>query len=168
MFAFQIEIDASDAIKDMIRLGMAIDTGSLGAFMSTIADEHIKLRIENRFSSEGDDASGKWKELGWVTNEFRSNQGFQREHPINERTGELKEWILEDDPDISIMAYGGIQGTWPGEQPTGWLFKKFKTAQQGDERTQARPILAMDVTDLLAIQSALGAWIAGVTGMTFT
>lgn len=164
-----IDIDAVQTLFELNKSLMAIDHGSLAAFLETPADNYLKLRIRQRFQNEGDGASGNWLPLTPVTQSFRVRGGYFPEQPINRRTGKLFNWLMSMSPDISIMAYGGVQGIWPDALPGDRVTaKKYTTAQKGDSRTPARPVLAIDTTDMAAITVEMGAYLTVAMGQAWS
>ena len=97
-----------------------------------------------RFSSESSETEGAWAELRDSTNKFRERQGFPREHPINERTGELRRYL--DTATIDYRSSDGfVSAQWP-ERASGELLHKLQVAQgasrrRDDATTPARPVL---------------------------
>lgn len=160
-------VDDSEVQALLGRLEFALSSPSLSDFLRAKAVPHFQERANSRFESEGDNASGAWAELAWSTQQIREDQGYGGQHPINRRTNELHEFMTSDGGDIRPMAAGAFL-SWPSI-PEGELGAKYKTAQQGlkNPKTPARPVAAVDVTDLEWLLSGLADWIATEAGVEF-
>lgn len=146
------------------RLQRVLSPASIGAFLTTSAEQYLHNRAAQRFAHEGDDAVGQWQQLAFATQNIRSSQGFGAAHPINVRTGRLRDFIVNAPGSLQIDPTGAML-TLPGSQPSGELGEKFQTAQQGKPpRTPARPVLAMSATDLAGVMSLLEVFIRSGVG----
>jgi len=142
----------SQQVEAMLdHLDRALDPTMIGGrFLATTVNPYIRMRARNRFASEGDDAvGGRWTPLKAATENFRTQAGYGGAHPINRRTGELEAYITSSPLDIRIEPAIGATLVMPGNPPSNSeLRKKVATAQKGDSRTAARPVMAVDATDL--------------------
>lgn len=122
----------------------------LASWLANEVDAFFMGRSRSRFTSEGDDASGGWAPLALATINIRESMGFGGQHPINVRTGELRQFML-DGGNTSPTGEGAVY-IYPGTNPTGRVGQKFTTAQQGKawggRYTPPRPVLAIDETDV--------------------
>jgi hypothetical protein len=144
----------------LVRAGAAISPPALAAWMNSTMTPYVQQRAKERFRREGDNASGKWKQLSPITKDFRAIYGFPP-GPINRRTGELEAYITGS-PSRVTMTNIGVQMVYPGVAAGGWLEEKVKTAQAGkdDPKTDARPVLALDPsTDLMFTLRSLAEWV---------
>lgn len=131
----------------------ALSPIGLAAFLYGVVGPWVQERAQERFTSEGDDVSGKWAPLKDVTVKIRESAPLNMEdgsHPINKRTGELEEYITQGGVDV-VSAPGAAVLKFPGKEvKTKSLREKLKTAQQGrtSPSTVARPVLGLNERDL--------------------
>lgn len=135
----------------------------IGAWLETSVTYWLSNRARERFDTEGDDVTGPWMELGEYSQRRRAEQGYGSEHPINVRTGELEDYIVNSDGDVTIAPMGATL-KYPGPDPVGDLAIKVETAQVGmtdsnGNYTPPRPVLGMNTTDLQAILVSLAQFI---------
>lgn len=138
---------------------------SLMAFLETTATEFFQDDIESRFEEEGDPKSGYWAPLADATIDIRRADGWG-DGPINERTGELKDFMLGE-----YEVFGGpmwAEMNVPGTPSDPITARKLKTAQQGSNDnplgygpTPARPVLAVSEMDLWTLTGLLSMHIIG-------
>lgn len=130
-------------------------------FLGRRVHDNLVDRAKDRFANEGDKTVGMWAELKPYTIEKRGGSA----HPINVRTGAMKKYVLDPDPDAYLVGVGAAL-SFPKRGITGTLAKKVKTAQIGKERdkesgrTVPRPILGMDERDLEMTLVSLAGYIA--------
>lgn len=131
---------------------------ALADFMALKVYPYLHDRAVDRFTLEGDDASGKWPALHEATQNFREYVGHDREHPINRRTGELEDYIRDVNPAI-VISPDSVTMIYPGDLPNGGVLeKKYRRAQLGSNQkpyTAARPVIAMNQADYTFIYGAL-------------
>lgn len=153
-----VAVDPSQAQQTFNELDAALQAAGLENFLLNTVVPFLRTRAQNRFASEGDAASGKWHPLTKASEGFRTAAGWPAAHPINVRTGQMKGSVLADSGRVS---FGGGTATlnWPGTNRGGLLEKKIRTAQQGDARTTARPILAVDADDDIFIIAHLTSYL---------
>lgn len=128
----------------------ALSSTGLAAFFELNVGPWVQQRAQSRFEREGDDASGKWAPLQEATIEFREHAGFEGPHPINKRTGELEDYIAQEQIGIVTSPGVGVM-TYPKDKPKSKALKeKLSTAQQGRKTpsTVPRPVLALSERDL--------------------
>lgn len=167
-----VRIDTKSTIKRLQQLQNKLDNAEMERFLEESVRPYLRDRAVLRFSQEGDDAVGQWKELLKTTRGIRKTQAkkygwpIQPAHPINVRSGELKRFILDthsiqtysNGPRLFVPRLGGNQE----------LQKKFKTAQQGKPgkvwkvATVPRPVVAVGQRDKADIETLWGRWIAKV------
>jgi hypothetical protein len=178
----RVTVDDSGVRATIDMLMQRLQPSALRGFLATRAHEQLKHRAESRFENEGDDAVGSWAQLAYMTGRVRSFQGFGPFHPINVRTGQLKNFVLNTFT-IREMASGATLSM-PG-QASGKLLSKFRTAQQGgyapggatksgfgrgnasatrgesgpNRSAPARPVVALSEFDSTLIQHELLDWV---------
>lgn len=154
-----ITVDPSRAQDALLSYDYAVSPAGLSYFMQTRAAQWLQRRGRDRFSTEGDSASGDWVELKASTIDIRQHEGYVPIR-INRRTNALHNWVVNSKGVVST-AGAGTMLTWPGEAPSLETQKKLQTAQRGKShpRTVARPVLAVDETDLAGILSLLGEFV---------
>jgi hypothetical protein len=106
----------------------------------------MKDRVTDRFVNEGDKTVGGWAPLSEATQEIRGSMGFGEEHPINERTGQLRRFVESSFQMNKLGDAVELQMPGPFNSPT--IEKKFRKAQQGKAPgskivTVPRPVLAV-------------------------
>lgn len=143
------------ALENLISL---LSPVGAAAWLGEAVGPYLSERAGTRFATEGDDASGQWLPLKEPTIAIREEQGYGGAHPINRRTGELEEWVVDGGWDAYPTGFGASM-RYPGTQPAGELRKKVETAQRGrpDPNTAPRPVLAVNETDLLFVTAAFAA-----------
>lgn len=157
---FHINFDSVSVEEVLRNLESTFESASLADFLRNEATSHLRARARSRFSSEGDDATGKWLPLKESTNAIRRKLGFPPAHPINVRTGELKAYVLVAPPAI-IQTAGAATLTWPGNVGGGRIEEKFLTAQIGSDvnhqypgsYTPPRPVVGVSVNDMIQLQA---------------
>lgn len=152
----QFFIDTDDAEVALLRLEEAVSPSSFCHFLAANVDPYLRKRADERFISEGDSASGKWAPLKKATQEMRTRYGFPPAHPINERTGQLRDHITSRDGQVSMIGPAAVL-TLPGSGMEWITEQKIMTAQKGKSKpsTVARPVLALDSEDLAYVLTAL-------------
>lgn len=161
-----IDIYADDALGVLARLDTCFNAEGMTSFMGGDVLPWLRQRAAGRFATEGDDASGKWAPLKPSTVDIREGgiergiwPGISPEHPINQRTGIMHDYIARGRAEI---VSGGPSTTmyFPRRTPpTPQLANKIKRAQVGDSRTARRPVLAINQTDVTEIVSRLAYFI---------
>jgi len=149
----------------LTRAMIALSGGSLAAWMDGPAQNHVHEDIALRFAYEGDSKSGNWEPLAEGTNAIRQALGFPPVTPINIRTGELERAVTEQDqittgPDWAVLDI-------PGDDLDPLTRRKLETAQAGRAdnpisgfgATPARPVLAVDESDMMVLLDTLAAHI---------
>lgn len=151
-----------DAFGVVAAIAVAFDPPAIHAWMSGPVTEFLVTRTTNRFATEGDDASGKWAPLAPATETIRATMGYGPAHPINVRTGQLRDWVLDASPEI-IVSSGGASMRYPSDPPSGKLAAKVETAQHGGGSTgkaPPRPVMAISEFDAVGITELLHKHIA--------
>ena len=159
-----------EMVKALVdKVWLALQPSMLEAFLVTDAHNYFAEQIELRFAWEGDAASGEWPRLSEATENIRAHAGFSPDGPINERTGQLLRYVTEhyDSQQLGLGAEMQIPGS-----ATGEMERKIRHAQAGaapgenpmfpGSSTPARPVLAVNEEDVLAIVAKLEMFIAGV------
>lgn len=163
--ALEVLVEAESVEVVLARLDAAVSPEGLYYFLAGEVAPWIKSRAEKRFASEGDDVSGKWEELAPSTQDRRMNGDWPvgPAHPINVRTGELRDYIVGSDP-LIVASEVVSTLTYPGNEPrTRSLTEKMTTAQVGrtTPRTSPRPVIGISETDLAYVMGALATHIRG-------
>lgn len=164
-----IEVEADDVLAVLRQVELATNTIGLREFLGGPVVEWLQERADHRFASEGDDASGQWPDLTWGTQQIREALGFPREHPINVRTGDLRDWVVNSDGKVSALGPLGAELEWPGTAPDAEIESKFKVAQKGanygenpmfpTSGTVPRPVARVNAVDLEAVLEAYVMWL---------
>ena len=154
-----VTILAEDTIQTLKNWTARLDGIRMAAFLGAEVGPYLQRRAAARFKTEGDSASGKWAPLLPATQNIRATSpGWQvgPAHPINKRTGELEAWVTQGQ--WAAMSHPeGASLRYPSNAPNGELAEKVQTAQKGKSkpRTVARPVLAVDETDVMFITTRL-------------
>lgn len=150
-------VDSKSAEAMLMRLNDALDTVGLYTFLNASVGPYLMQRAEARFANEGDDVVGKWAPLEAYTVAMRQSMGFPGEHPINRRSGELENYIVNSGWDVmSTPALASL--TFPGAVPNASEAVKVATAQMGTDHpsTVPRPVVGLNEVDLAFVMAALG------------
>lgn len=142
------------------RLNVALSPVGLEAFLLSFVEPWLQGRAQERFQNEGDDVVGQWAPLKPATVMMRQEWGYGGAHPINRRTGDLEQYIV-DSPARITQVGSGVVLTTPGNKATGELADKVTTAQVGRDypNTVPRPVLGMNETDLAGVLGGLAQFI---------
>ena len=161
MVGMSISVVGNDAgVQRMLEaLDTALNPIAVAGFLGAVVDPYIRGRAADRFASEGDGASGQWAPLSPATQEIRDQMGYGASHPINRREGELEEFITQRKGGTTVAPYGASI-RFPASSPGGELRDKFEHAQAGGvsdsgKSFPARPVLAMDESDLTFVMLSL-------------
>lgn len=148
-----------------------LDPLPLSQWLQRKAHPWLRSRAAARFAAEGDDAAGKWAELAHTTGLIRHNLGFSAFHPINVRTGRLKQFTLSTytiDRTVSTATL-----TMPGRGDRT-VENKLRVAQKGGNNakrgpksskygpnrpTPARPVVALSEFDERVLNASLAHWV---------
>ncbi|MGE0342557.1 MAG: hypothetical protein AB7O86_05775 [Porticoccaceae bacterium] len=158
-----ITVDNADRIDQMLRaVANSLSPSGLGRFLDKRVDPFLSERAADRFASEGDDASGKWAQLLEATGYIRLAKGFGRYHPINVRTGDLRNFVVGTHTTSAVA--GGASMVKPAVGGSGEMQKKLRAAQRGGVGPKgrpfpARPVVVLNSTDRLEIESLLKFWV---------
>jgi hypothetical protein len=165
-FDVQILVEEKQVEALLGKLDTALNPVAIAAFLGATVDPHIRRRARDRFQAEGDDAVGKWLPLTPATQQIRAQMGYGASHPINVRSGQLQDYIVDAPNQIQVSPIGATL-IMPGPAPTGQLADKVRTAQRGspDGRTPPRPVIGMSEQDLAFVLTALGGYIQKAGGV---
>lgn len=155
----QFIVQAEQVERAYAEMALKVSPVGMAGYLQAFVDPWIRERAEARFSDEGDDVVGKWAPLQEVTANFRAQAGYGAYHPINERTGELRDYITNSPNNVNIHPAGATLQM-PGQPPTGELEAKVKRAQKGSQspNTPARPVMGMNEGDLAFVLTSMSAW----------
>jgi hypothetical protein len=160
-------VDAGEVVVALERADIALrDENIDNFFFGMQAIPYFQKRTDSRFNSESW-SGGKWAELTPMTQRFREYQGFPPEHPINVRTGELRDWLGTDEGDRRRTG-GMAELTWPGSSPSSLTEMKLETAQTGARARTARPVVEVTEVDAAFLLGTLeGYFKAALRGIFF-
>lgn len=149
------DVDDADVAEGLTKLVLLLSPQGAAAFLGVQVGPYLSKRAGERFAGEGDDVVGQWAPLKESTVGIRESQNFPGEHPINRRTGELENWVVDGGWNAYPTALGGSL-QYPKNKPGGELKTKVQTAQKGKEfpRTVPRPVLGVNETDMLFLIGA--------------
>ena len=145
-------------VQEMLNsIDSALSPVGLAAFLYGAVGPWVKQRAADRFTSEGDDVTGKWAPLQQTTVEIRESYGFEGAHPINRRTGELEAYITEGEVGVTAAPGIGVLKFPQNPPATKSGREKLKTAQKGrtSPATVARPVLGLGERDLAQVVTML-------------
>jgi hypothetical protein len=150
------EFEALDVELAMTRFIELMTPAGIMAFLGAEVGPYLRQRARNRFAAEGDDVVGQWAPLAPSTVAIREGQQYPGEHPINRRTGEMENWVVDGGWDAYPFSGGGGL-VYPQNEPTGTLREKVQTAQAGSASplTQPRPVLGVNENDMLFVTALL-------------
>jgi hypothetical protein len=156
---FEVERDHLDVL--LTDLALKLSPPGLAGFLDTVVDPFIRSRIEQRFDTEGDDVTGSWHPLTIATQQIRASYGFPPAHPINVRTRDLRDWLVNTPADIKVTGFTA-EANHPPPTSNTVLNTKLAAAQSGKTHpaTPARPVLGLNENDLMFVTSSLVAYIA--------
>jgi hypothetical protein len=160
-FFVLIETDASEAVAVLDALMIRSSPVGLSAFLDTVVDPWVRNRIDQRFNSEGDEVSGSWDPLAAATQQIRASYGFPPDHPINVRTGMMRNFLVGTPSDVKPNGFGADLQHPPPGAGSSVMQKKIQTAQSGSSNpnTVARPVVGLNENDMIFITSSLAAWL---------
>lgn len=172
-----IQVEEDQVLEMLFRLEVATSQVGIASWATTEIDPWLQMRAADRFDREGDAASGAWVPLSSFTSEWRDEGGFPAEHPINVRTGALRDYIThEAEGDWFTRGLNAGQYVWPGAALpyTNHITAKLKTAQLGVPRgenpkfpnssTPRRPVVAVDATDMRALLESYANYVETFVG----
>lgn len=149
------------------RLDTTLNPVAVAGFLGAVVDPYLRRRAKQRFANEGDDAvGGGWVPLAESTQHIRAAQGYGATGPINRRTGDLYDYIVNSPSNVTVLPIGATLEMKPSK-PTGELAKKVRRAQMGDKGNRAqrptprRPVAAINGSDLTFILTSLAGAIKG-------
>jgi hypothetical protein len=152
-----VYVNTLDAQRLITAVEIAVSPPSLTYFLQNDALDYFQKEIENRFNYEGDRSSGRWDSLKDATEDIRQREGYGPAHPINVRTGAMKEFVTSA---FGLSVYGtGAELRIPGEMNNPMMEEKVRTAQKGKPgnripafgATPERPILAVGEHDMVTM-----------------
>lgn len=160
-FWVETEWDPTAVGRVMDKIFEATSGPSLMSFMHVVANPYMTDEIIDRFAVYGDQKSGNWPDLADATIQIRESLGFDGSDPINEREGELLDFVANS----RVWAGGAdwVMMSLPGDPPSFELEQKLQHAQQGTSTnplipnavTPPRPVLATGPDDMEALLKLL-------------
>lgn len=158
---FEADVSRVDAL--LARLNMRLGTGYLSGSLLAV-HQYILNKHEGMFAGERDPFGNKWAPLAPSTVAFRTYMGYGGAHPINVRTGELRESIVGQPPDILGHSDGMVELAFPNRKmPHSKLYMKYRQASGGG-RGPARRVIGLDEKDVAWILASLNSSIFGNLG----
>jgi len=155
-----IQIETISVERIIANLMRVLSEHGLVAFLEAEVGPYLSRRAGERFANEGDDVVGTWAPLRPATQAIRAESPYAigPDHPINRRSGELENWVVQGGWNAYPEGYMATL-EYPGSLPTGDLLDKVKTAQSGDVATNtvARPVLGLNENDMLWFIAAMTA-----------
>lgn len=170
-------VGGGQQVNEMLdHLDKVFSQNGMWAFMQTSVAPYLRTRAQGRFAAEGDGASGRWAPLKPATVKVREQGvasgaffGISGSHPINVRTHSLEQYITQGIGEVTLEGNGNASLHYPKRSsPAGELKKKVRRAQVGGGNTPARPVLAVNETDLFAIMTSLAYFIQGYGNVSNT
>ena len=173
MIELEFRTDDAAVLAMFDRFRDATSPARIGRWLQVEAVQILQNAAADRFDSEGDSASGKWAPLAPATNNIRAFYGFGPAHPINNRTGGLRQWVTKNQGDVAVGPTSILR--WPDKPPRDdGLARKLATAQEGGGRNKlglragpARPVIAADETDATEIFASFRQHIFSEMGTNF-
>lgn len=139
---FVVDIDAKSVQKKLNAAANAIEPQAISYFNNVVVTQLLQLYAAERFRGEGTTngvgtSVGKWAPLRPYTQDERERLGFPRQHPINKRTGELKDWITGS----AGMQVAQELFIWPARMPpnNSSLHFAYACAQTGRKTSAPHP-----------------------------
>lgn len=157
----EVEVVNQQLIQELEVLERRLSPIGMSGFLQGQVGPYLQMRAKARFGNEGDSASGAWAPLKLATTLIRESEGFPGSHPINIRTGELEAYITAG-PGVAWPTGLGATLQYPSQLPKDEeTLTKLETAQAGrsNPRTVARPVLAVDMTDMLHVTSQIAFYV---------
>lgn len=145
----------------LTRLEMKMQAPAMIAFMQSAVVPYVQQRTAARFAGEGDDVVGKWSPLKVETETIRIKHGYPGAHPINVRTGAMRNALTGSFGDV-VSAGGVTDMEYPnGVNITGQLARKITTAQMGSmfPPTVPRPVLGFNENDSIALTALVAGYL---------
>lgn len=168
-FEVEVDVDATQVIARLDEMQNRLGPTGLRVFFRGRVRPYLVRRMESRFVSEGDDASGKWQQLAFNTGRIRRAKGYPAWHPINRRSGALRRHVTQD---YRIRPANGATLDMPGSPGGREMASKIKVAQRGGYPTSGksarrgpsrpappRPVLAVNDRDATHVTIDLMAWL---------
>lgn len=159
-----IHVEAGSLLKTIDDAIDATSNESMWNFLERKVHPYLGKRIDDRFASEGDDATGKWEKLAFNTGRIRASKGFPAWHPINKRTGDLHRFVRDtyrlqggDDVTLTLPDGGSREERRKlAVAQLGGAVASGKGNFRGPNRpAPPRPVLALNARDAYVIQKDL-------------
>lgn len=153
------DVEMVDLQADLVTMMFRSSPQGVHTFLEGVAEPYLEDRLEQRFVTEGDDAVGQWLPLRQATQVIRASQGFGAAHPINIRTREMIDYMLNASADVTLIGSDGTL-TFPSRGAPPSVEQKMQTAQAGKSypRTPPRPVIALSDTDSVLITRDLASY----------
>lgn len=156
-----IMVDSTSVDRLLAMVKFAASPPMMAVFLSQRVHPYLVDEIEDRFTQNGDAASGAWPDLSPTSLRVRHDMGQMDDSAINDRTGAMKDYLTSQ---FAIRNGAVTTEMWlPGEIADSLLETKIDTAQHGATgtfhghatQTPARPVLALDGADRTVIVGLL-------------
>lgn len=141
-FSFTVSGNAEALIA---KAALWLDDGHLSDFTQDQFQEIMRDVSRSNLATESDKA-GPWQPLSNATIFLRQMAGFPGEHPINERTGQMKNFLLNAKARGGPTG-GGAEFEWP-DGASGVLYMKLLRSIGWDKRAPARLVIEADQEEM--------------------
>ncbi|AOE44528.1 hypothetical protein SEA_JUMBO_15 [Gordonia phage Jumbo] len=149
-----IEFRSQPVDRVISELSTRLSTPMLTTYLGTVHGYFLNKSVK-MFQDEKDPYGNRWAPLADSTVAMRIYFGYGGAHPINERTGGLRESITGAPPDIIGHSDGVISMAFPRRAtPSSDLMKKYAQAS-GLGKGPARRVIGMNEKDVAWILSTL-------------
>jgi hypothetical protein len=158
-----VYVDAFQVQQAIEAVYAAVSPPGLASFLEEYVDPYLDDQIVDRFADQGGGViGGSWAPLEQSTVLIRHALGYNNDDAVNERTGELLNFLLTND--LQTEGFGASLQK-PESTRDTILERKLRTAQTGytqgegdmipGANTPPRPVLGLDATDLVSILKLL-------------
>lgn len=168
-------VDAESVLKLLNDVERSVAPPALAFFLSSMVSPYFEDQIVDRFAGLGGDGvpGGSWAPLQESTVRIRHALGFYDDYAINERSGDLLEWIAMS-REFTQTPIGAGMSIPDEDEGNGELWHKLKVAQVGHVQsasemipgayTPPRPVLTMNDEDLIAVTKMLHIFVMNFIG----
>ncbi len=162
MNEIRVNVNSREVERMLEKVQDSLSPTGLDSFFNQRLAPFFRRRVSDRFAGEGDDASGEWAPLSNATVKIRESMGYPGAHPINVRSGSMKEF-LEKAQGQTFPSEGATTFVFPGRSPGGKISERILNAQTGEngreKKNPVRPVLAVNPVDLEYAMYALMGYI---------
>lgn len=173
---FEVTVHEEQVLAIFAAVEHSIQPSQLWEFMEDTAWPFMEKKLVDRFAYEGDSASGTWPSLSPATVNIKEKLDAEMPDAPNVRTGELMEYITTSH--LSSPTSDGAVMVFPDVPSDPIMRRKIEVAQFGDpgpnwlnpamRPTPARPVIAVDESDMVLMLKALSVHIVSAASMRGT